>query len=611
MCGICGIIRFNSLEDNDIETTKKMSNAIAHRGPDAEGFFHDEHVVFGHRRLSIIDLSTKADQPLKSIDNKFVIVFNGEIYNYQEIKDELVEFEFSTDHSDTEVVLNAYRKWGIECLQKFVGMFAFSIYDVEEKTVLIARDRIGQKPLYYYNPEPNKFYFSSEIHSFFSSGAALKKVREESIYNYLTFLTVNAPHTFYEGINKLEAGQYLKIGENEINKGQFWNVSDFINKVNDDSEEQAIKETESLLERSMHYRNISDVPVTLALSGGLDSSLNLFYSKSISNPATINLSYEVQDEDDESNIAEKFAKEKEVSFTKKIVGKDEFVKLIKHYLPEQRDMPQGDPNSVFVYLLSEMSRESGSKVLLVGEGGDEIGGYPAYLGYQKEALWLKYFSWTRFIAPILPYKVRKKLDCYFEGNIISERHIHGFKETEKQKFWKGATHFNSYKILNDYMSEINVKSKDSHIRKILNVEYKLRLPEMILARIDYPSMSGSIEARSPFVDHKLIEYSCTLPFDLKMKSGAKHILRKIAKDKLPSYILDHKKVGFGKLIVPFLNDELPIWFENELIQSETKLTKYIEKTFLEEMLSSHKKTKRLGYKMWVLYSLHKWLEQND
>lgn len=615
MCGIVGKICFNTIEKSDIDIVKQMANAIKHRGPDAEGFFDNKDIVFGHQRLSVIDTSTIANQPMKDDDNDIVIVFNGEIYNHQEIRKSLEnKYNFKTDHSDTETIIYAYKEWGITCIDRFNGFFAIAIYDKKIQKVFLIRDRLGKKPLYYIN-QNNTIYFSSEIKSFFANDKEIikKEINEEALYHYLTFLTVNTPNTFYKDIYKLEAGYYLEITKNDITKIKFWDIADYINKNRDDSYRQAVEKSEALLEQSMKYRNISDVGISVALSGGLDSSLNLYYANKYKSKLTnaINISYEVKSIFDESEVAEKFSGELDVNFLKSKINSNDLENLINDYLTIQQDMPVGDLNGSLVFLISKLAKNNNSKVLLVGEGGDEIGGYPIYLSLQEEYQKLKYLKPFSKLFKFLPFRIAKRLDIFYENKIISRRQIHGFTEHEKRKFWVGKRDFNSYEIFDKYMSEIRDDLKDSFLRKVLNIEYKLRLPELILSRVDYPSMAASIEARSPFMDHKLIEYSASLPFDKKMKNGAKSIIKDIAKDKLPDYILNHPKVGFGMLLTPFLEDTMPIWYKKELISNDNLLHRYISRYYLKKLYNEHLIKKNNGYKMWILYALSKWVKVNN
>ncbi len=616
MCGITGAISFKNIKEKDKKYIEKFNRAISHRGPDASGFFSDENVVLGHTRLSIIDLSQESNQPMHSSDESIVIVFNGEIYNHQEIKKELQdEFIFKTDHSDTEVIINAYRKWGIKALDKFIGMFAMALYDKAKEKVYLVRDRFGKKP-FYITTVNNTLYFSSENQAFFESGLLKKEFNDEAIYDYLTFLTVPAPKTFFKNVEKIEAGFYYEVSNEGMQKYKYWDIADYLNQENSCTFDEAKEETKKLLEAAMKYRNVADVPISIALSGGLDSSLNLYYTKQNREDeiSTINISYEKTSDFDESVLAKKYSSEQDVKYIPKRISQKDFIEWVEEYLSISKDIPTGDPNTALMYGISKIARDNGFKVLLVGEGGDEIGGYPIYDKLVKLDKILKFipdFLISLILKTPFPNKIRRVLHSVLENPAYTRRFIFGFSESQKKEFWKKDKSYNSYKVLKNLSDEISGQFKDSFLRKLLNVEYKLRLAELLLPRVDYPSMAASVEARSPFMDHKLVEYSATLPWDIKMKDGAKSIIKAIAKDKLPEYIVNAPKVGFGMLLTPFLQDTMPIWFKDDILDKNSPIKEYVEDEFLIDIYSRHNQSKNYGYQLWILYSLNKWMINNE
>lgn len=622
MCGIAGAVSFDkNLSSKNTSFVKSMSKSMLHRGPDAGGFFSDNNVALSHRRLSIIDLDESSNQPMQSSDEQIIIVFNGEIYNHEYLRKKLErKHTFQTKNSDTEVIINAYKEWGINCVDQFVGMFAFAIYDVDNKKVFLARDRLGKKPLYY-TVENNTLYFSSENQAFFDSKLKEKIFNEESIYHYLTYLTTPAPNTFYKGIYKLEAGYYCEIStKHKLEKTQYWNISDFINKENSTSSNEAYISTNKLLEDSMYHRNVADVPISIALSGGLDSSLNLFYTKKIRTDrvSTINIKFDTSTKGDESQIARKFSEENSVRFIHKVLDETEFTNWIKDYLNVTKDVPAGDPNTALMFGISRIARENNYKVLLVGEGGDEIGGYPIYKKLDYLDKIMKHIpdflsKWIVNFARFIPHNnLKKKIIRVFSVPTYANRFIFGFTEFEKRKFWKKRKKFDSYKALKDFADEIRDDLKDSYLRKVLNIEYKLRLAELLLPRVDYPSMAASIEARSPFMDHKLIEYSASLPWSIKMENGPKTILKKISENKLPEYIIKSPKVGFGQLLNPFFEETLPQWFERDIINdAESPIRDYIDYKFLYNLHKKHIKSKVYGFQIWIIFSLNLWMKKNQ
>lgn len=613
MCGIAGCIGLDKQITEDVfRKVSVITSELSHRGPDDEGYFSDSKIAFGHRRLAIIDLNPNSSQPMTDSEEDIIIVFNGEIYNHEELRNELEPYyDFKTNHSDTEVVIYAYKRWGLEFVHKLNGMFAIAIYDKPKQEVLLLRDRLGKKPLYY-TITSGYLYFCSEINPLFTANIIQKNMNENALYNYLTFLTTPAPETFYENILKLESGYLLHIKNGKPRKKSYWDIAQFINRRSEIGSIEAISVTEELLEKAAYYRNIADVPISIALSGGLDSSFNLYYSKKFNNSInTVNLAYIGKSRYDESFIAEKYSKELDVQFMPLTIDDQTIKNTIAEYLNVQKDMPTGDPNTILLYYISKIIHQEGIKVLLVGEGGDEIGGYPIYLKLQKEYNQLRKFGpLLNNLSRRLPTKYARKYDCFYQEQVISKRHIHGFFEIEKKQFWLGNKEYNSYEHLNNFMSEIRNDLSDSFLRKILNIEYKLRLPELILARIDYPTMATSVEARSPFMDYKLIEFSSSLDFSIKMKNGAKTILKNIAKDKLPKYILTHPKIGFGMLLKPFFRKTLPKWYYHELIASDAPIHQFISKIYIKKLYSQNK-IRNLGSKLWMVYSLNKWIEYND
>lgn len=612
MCGISGLINFDNIKDNDVGTIKLINDKISHRGPDAEGLFRDNCIIFAHRRLSIIDLSDASNQPMHDDTGNICLVFNGEIYNYQDLRNELEkEYTFKTDHSDTETIIYAYRKWGIDCLKRFIGMFAFALYDKNIDKVFLCRDRLGKKPIFYTNTESG-LYFASESSALFTSNVIKKEINEEAIYDYLSFLTVEAPNTFFKGVKKVQAGHYLEITREKIRSKKYWDIANFINVNNVDDKATVIQKTKYLLEKSMIHRSVSDVPIALALSGGLDSSLNAFFSKEGSNQAigAINISYKEKSQFDESDIAKKYSADLSLDFHGIKIDQADYKEWILEYFSVQKDTPIGDPNSPLLYGISKIAAAKGFKVLQVGEGGDEIGGYPKYYKLVKLEKFLKFIP--KFLILFLvnlpiPSKLRREIEVLSEGGAIARRFFFGFTESEKGKFWQGQKQVCSLGKLRKYANEIRNDLDDSFLRKVLNVEYKLRLSELILPRVDYPSMANSIEARSPFMDQHLIEYSAGLSWQLKMENGPKSVLREIAQEILPKYIMSQPKVGFGMLLNPFLERELPNWFKRDVIDANSPIKSYVSDSFLMSVYAEHLKKKDQGYRLWILFSLNMWL----
>jgi len=615
MCGIAGIIDFSGISEFDKSQIQASTTSLKHRGPDAEGFVFGDFFTLGHRRLSIVDLSNTANQPMYSSCGNYVVVFNGEIYNHSEIRKDLQKkHKFTSDHSDTEVILNSFKEWGIKCVDRFVGMFAICIVDIVNQECYLIRDRIGQKPLYYI-ANNGKVSFASEAHSL-QYNYTNKEINHNAIHTYLTFLSVPAPQSFYQNINKLEAGTILKIIPRGLDKTKYWDISNFLNNTIKIDEKDAIIETERLLEKSMYYRNLADAKTSIALSGGLDSSLNLYYSKNLGfNPSAINLSFgNTSNQFNENHSAQKFCKKMGVNLTVNNITKEDLGEMIENYLQSQIDMPCGDPNGVLLSIMSETVKSSGAKVLIVGEGGDEIGGYSKYIKhYKRYQRYKNYSSLLSFLIRKSPFYLSKTLDTFYNNKMVSASHIHGFTENEQQRLLISNANYSAFEALTSFNTDILANTDEWYYKQVSNLEYKLRLPEMILARIDYPTMQHGVEARSPFVDHKLVEFSAQLPFRLKMRgNNPKYLLKKIAENKLPTYITNAPKVGFGQLLTPYLYEELPLLFNKEIIiNTDAPIKQFISKENLTYFANLQKKHKQLSYRLWILYALNRWLTINN
>ena len=613
MCGIAGIVTTTILSGEDETLVERMLSRLVHRGPDAQGVWSDEKAVLGHRRLSIVDLADNSNQPMWDDEGQIGIVFNGEIYNHAELRRTLIsEFSFRTDHSDTETLLYAYKKWGSACLERLVGMFAIAIYDRRTQELLLVRDRFGKKPLFYCQKGP-RLYFASESGALRASVCPEASVDDQAVYDYLTYLTVAAPRSFFAGIQKLEAGTLLRFNASGLSKHRYWNIANFLNQEIEVGFDEAVATTGELLEASMRHRNVSDVPVAVALSAGLDSSLNLHYSSFMkqSQLSAINVAFQNSTAFDESVVARRYADELDVPFESIRISETDYLKWIEEYFESQSDAPIGDPNSPLLFGISRLAAQQGAKVLLVGEGGDEIGGYPVYprlarydrLISKVPELLLKM---ARGVHP--GDRLTRELDLVLTGGTVARRFFMGFAEMEKATFWCGGQVTNSLDHVRSLATEINDGPRDVYLRRVLNIEYKLRLAELLLPRVDYPSMAASVEARSPFMDHKLIEYSAQLPFELKMRFGAKSLLRGVAKDKLPGYLMSQEKVGFGQLLKPFLERDLPVMFQDRVVGvGDAPIKSYVAAGFLKKMLERQKLRADVGFRMWVLFALNEWL----
>ena len=570
MCGIVGRFYFDGAKALvDAELLIRMRDSMRHRGPDGAGLWisQDRRVGLGHRRLSIIDLSDNASQPMGNHDGSIQIVFNGEIYNHAEIRASLQRLstvKWKTDHSDTEVILHAFEQWGVDCLQKFRGMFAIAIWDGRKQELWLIRDRLGVKPLYY-AVSADCISFASEIKALLVDRAQDRAVDEESLYHYLSFLTSPAPKTLFRGICKLPNSCWLKIDrEGRVQEHRYWEVWDNLRSLEGASEGEIADTVLEELRVAVKLRKVSDVPVGVFLSGGIDSSTNaiLFSEEEPTQIRTFSIGYDK----DYSSYKSEFYYARVISDLVKSSHKERRISVsdLLSFLPSMvnlHDEALGDPVSVPVYYLSLLARESGITVAQCGEGADEIFfGYPHWLrslraqrladstpgAFQEFALYMLkasgreasiYSEWLR------RHRGGKPLfwggaECFFD--IQKRRLLSGRMKTQ----FKDMT---SWDVLAPIWSRfLNQANNRCAINWMGYVDLNLRLPELLLMRLDKMTMAVGLEGREPFLDHKLVELAFSIPPELRVKGGQlKHILKRSVKKLLPPEIVARPKQGFG------------------------------------------------------------------
>jgi asparagine synthase (glutamine-hydrolysing) len=524
MCGICGILSFNHNEVQE-SVLIQMRDEMRHRGPDAEGIFinKSKKVGFGFRRLAIIDLSPAANQPMCNQDQTIWIVFNGEIYNHLEVRKELEKlgYKYKT-RSDTETIIYAYEEFGIDFIHKLNGMFAIAIWDERKKLFIAYRDRIGKKP-FYYTFQNGQFVFASEIKSIFRHPTIRKELNLNALSNYLTFLIPPSPETMFDGIKKLPAGHRLILNENgEIKIEEYYDV---LNSENEELEmnENVIKENiVRLLRQSIKDRMISDVPFGVFLSGGIDSSTNVaLMSELMDRPVdTFSIGYKDFKEHNEFNYARKVAEIFKTNHHEILIDAkdalDFFTNLVYH-----QDEPLADPVCIPLYFVSKLARENGTIVVQVGEGSDEeFAGYPWMLRELRLTKINQYlFKNFPSILNKALYSITNKLWSP-EGKLLELDYIRRIKDNQ-EIYWGGAVNFtiehkkklliknlnNSYELVKRVYEKYKSKSNvDDPLRQMIYLEFKNRLPELLLMRVDKMAMATSVEARVPFLDYRLVEY---------------------------------------------------------------------------------------------------------
>ncbi|HYM19924.1 MAG TPA: asparagine synthase (glutamine-hydrolyzing) [Candidatus Kapabacteria bacterium] len=630
MCGIAGIyeygFRANPTIREDILT--RMSDAMVHRGPDDSGNFISRDGVCGltFRRLSIVDLSPAGHQPMTSADGRFTITFNGEIYNHLEVRAELEKLGYQYhSRSDTETILYAYREWGEDCFKKFLGMFAVAIWDEEKKEVFLIRDRIGIKPLYYANPD-GRFLWASEIKVLLQHPAVEKTLNESAIPHYLTLLMPPAPETMFRGIYKLEAGHSLRISVNgEVTKKRWWSLLD-AGDVNESlTEAQAIEDLRFQLRRSIKDRMMSDVPFGVFLSGGIDSSLNVaLMSELMTRPVdTFTVGFKDLEKYNELHYAHEIAKKFGTNHREILIDANDAHEVISD-LAYHEDEPNGDPVCIPLYFVSKLTRDSGTIVVQVGEGSDEeFIGYPWMLrdlnfrrkfwkeGVPVAARKLAYYGLKPFIShPLMREYVRRYADDeeFFWGGAVA------FTEEHKKKLianYEKDKH-STFRFPAQWHREMNERYPNAdYARRMMYLEFQQRLPQMLLMRVDKVSMATSIEARVPFLDHRIVEYAFTMPTKIKLgpNNEPKHILKKAAEGILPSEHIYRKKQGFAAPVAEWLKNEWKPLFDEYLSKSRIART-MLDTNYIKQLQVEHESGKRKnGPLLWSLLNLMLWEER--
>jgi len=624
MCGIVGIFNFQKKSKVNELLLIKMRDEMVHRGPDDCGLWISDGGFTGlaHRRLSIIDLSHSAAQPMCNEDKTIWVVFNGEIYNHAEIRIELVKkgHSFKTDHSDTEVIVHGFEEWGINCLQKFRGMFAIGIWDDIKKELWLIRDRIGIKPLYY-TINDGSFIFASEIKSLLTDRNIKREVNEEAFYHYLSFLTSPSPQTMFKNIKKLSAAHYLKIdSRGDIKINCYWDVFDFISPLSDVSETCIAERLIDELRVSVKYRAISDVPVGIFLSGGIDSSINaaLFSEGRLDTVDTFTIGYEGKNPSylNEFEYARKMAEIIGANHHEKILGADEFIDFLNKLVFHQ-DEPIADPVCFPIFHVSRLAKENGVTVCQVGEGSDELFmGYPGWLTalklYKLNSLPVPHFIKKAGLSLL---KLSGRRDSYsYEWLRRSVERLpifwggaEAFFEPEKkllisEKLRKNFKNFSSFEAIRPIFNSFNEKSwSKTPLCWMSYIDLKFRLPELLLMRVDKMSMAVSLEARVPFLDHKFVEFAMSIPEEIKSGDHElKHILKKSVKGLIPNDIINRSKQGFGVPIYEWFFEKLGTFAREEIVSFANK-TDFFDKKYLQVLLKRNN-----AQKIWYVLNFVLW-----
>lgn len=623
MCGIVGKYNFNK-ELVSKTLIKKMCDSITHRGPDDEGYYLNENVGIGMRRLSIIDLESGA-QPIFNEDKSLVIVFNGEIYNYKELQIKLSSLghKFLTN-SDTEVLIHAYEEYGVDFLQKINGMFAIAILDIKKNELFIARDRIGIKPLYYCLND-NSFLFGSEIKCILEDESVERKLNREALDLFLSYMYVPAPYCMFENIYKLEAGHFLTLNSEGVKKTKYWDI-DF--KENHEKKEEDFKlEFQKLFEDSVKKRMISNVPVGAFLSGGIDSSAIVAQMSKLSkNPVkTFSIGFKESGYHDETNYAEQIAKKYKTDH-KTFKVDSSILKLMDMFI-HHFDEPFADYAAFPTYVVSKLAKERVS-VVLTGDGGDEVfGGYNRYKTellmrrYRAIPLVIRKFIFSPLFSTFSKVintnsRARQFADALLKRNKES---LLSFKDAYFESFQKFDFNLKN-KILkyNPIPKKFaikaisnNWKSDVDFLSQRLYADQKTNLPEDMLTKIDRVSMAVSLEARVPFLDHRIIELASTIPSKYKInKYRLKHFLKESFNELLPQNILNRPKHGFSSPIDVWMRNELKEYVLGKLSFNSLKSVGIFNSKAVQSLLNLHMSGKKnYGEQLFMILVCQEWIEK--
>lgn len=632
MCGIAGFIDFKNTSNE--ETLKLMTDVLQHRGPDGAGYNfitnHISQIGLGHRRLSIIDLSNQASQPM--FFKHYSIVFNGEIYNFQEIKNELIALnhQFVTN-SDTEVILHAFAEWGIHCVSKFIGMFAFVIYDSEKQEIYCVRDRAGVKPFYYYW-DNQLFLFASELKAFHQHPNFRKEIDINAVASFMQYGHVPTPHCIFKNCFKLQAGHFLVFNLNfkkfEIKK--YWNVYDAYNKPKlNISFQEAKQETEKILRSAFQYRMIADVPIGVFLSGGYDSACVTALLQSQSNIPLKTFTIAVPDIGlNEAPYAKDISKHLVTEHHEMECSNKEALELI-NTIPFHYDEPFGDSSAIPTTLVCKMAKKQVT-VALSADAGDEI-----FAGYNRYDYLIRYGKMLNNIPQFIRTSTSYLMDKIHADSIPVLKNSYNFSNRYEKlkKLLLNPSHqhimlslsqqFSNEEINNLFIKKINtldtayisneLKSEYfTPLSYMMAIDYQTYLLDDILQKVDRASMSASLEGREPFLDHRIIEWAAQLPDDFKYHQGEKkYILKEIVHQYIPKTLMDRPKMGFAipieKWLMEDLKDKVSYYTKDKLIIEQGIFNIDIIRNLKHRFYTQGKKEYAL--KIWYLLMFQMWHEK--
>jgi asparagine synthase (glutamine-hydrolysing) len=609
MCGIAGILS-SKVTAEEIQT---VTRAIGHRGPDAEGFYCDGIAALGHKRLSIIDLDDRANQPFYSSDKKRVIVFNGEIYNYKQLAGEILATGKSLrTQSDTEVLVEGFALWGPGFVQKLEGMFAFVIYDIEKQEMFLCRDRVGKKPLFYYRDQ-GLFVFGSELKAITAHPQVAKnlRVRKSTFASFLQLGYIQQPATFFENIYKFPAGHYGYLTRQDFALMPFWDVISYVKTSRSITESKALDQLKELVNNSVKKRLVADVPVGIFLSGGIDSSLVAAVASQKQKIKTFSIGFK-DSKFDESRYAEKIASYLGLEHHRHILSEQDAVGLVDKYL-EHFDEPFADSSAIPTMLVSKYAREE-VKVALTGDGGDELFlGYGAYTWASRLAnpFWKAIRPIANTIMRAIPSDRWQRAAHLFEYAKPGKHRRHIF--SQEQYFFSDSEILT--KLLADQDYYYDWTYDDLRYFKILSeaerqalFDFQLYLRDDLLVKVDRSSMFYGLECRCPLLDHSLVEFAINLPESFRKRNlTTKYLLKKMLYELVPAQYFDRPKWGFSVPLASWLKTDLN-YLMDYLSDTNLEQTGVFNIEYVNKLKQSFRKGNNHLYgRLWTLIIAQKYL----
>jgi asparagine synthase (glutamine-hydrolysing) len=638
MCGICGIWEYGASRGRiEADLIASMRDVMTHRGPDDAGevIFDEARGGFGFRRLSIIDLSEAGHQPMHGCNDRTWLVFNGEIYNHALLREGLEQRgHVYASRTDSETILHLYEERGLDFVNEIEGDYAIALWDADRQQLVLARDRAGVKPLYYYH-QNGRFIFASEIKGILQHPAVTREVNEEALYHYLTFVTTPAPQTLFSGIKKIPAGHLLVLDrKGEVRLTQYWDALPPETPPKEISEAEHQANILGLLRGSIKKRMMADVPFGVFLSGGVDSSANVaLMSELMTQPVrTFTVGFADCEELNELESARAISKRFGTNHHEVIIGRDEMQKFLPELVFHQ-DEPIADPVCVPLYYVSKLARDTGTIVVQVGEGSDELfGGYDWFRTYLQiqERFWRHAERTPRLARRAAATVARPLVQKVLKKRMASElvRRL----GSNESLFWGGAivfdetlksrvlsmfmrAHYNglsTHDVVREFRDKIaRARPQADYAAMMTYLELKLRLPELLLMRVDKITMATSVEARVPFLDHALIEYAMGLPRELKVKGQiGKHILKRALESVLPSDVLYQPKRGFGAPVREWFRGPEGEDLIRRLLNSPLRRRNFFDYGFIERLADEHRREQRdWSANLWCLLNLTVWYER--